>query len=107
MAVAIFDAYRNVRGSIKYCKRYHKPLAEFTFRGNVYVIQRSSRVGWILWRGRERSASCKKTSFKICPCFFFHLSATAILVSEYRRLKKRKSPPTPEQELADGVKKHP
>lgn len=93
MAVAIFEAYRHIRGAIKYCKRRRKPMTEFSFRGRVYVIQRSSKVGWILWRGPECSASCKRTNFKICPCFFFHLSATMILVMEYLGARKQSGSP--------------
>lgn len=101
MGVLVFEAWNQVRNTVKYCKRNHKPLAEFTFRGRIYVIERLSRVGWTLWRGRVRAARCKKSVFKICPCFFFQLSATIILIFENLGIWKR-SPDSPETEASSG-----
>ena len=93
MTVLPFEAYRHVRNAVRYCKRRREPTAEFTFRGRVYVVQRL-KIGWILWRGPVRATNCKKTIFRICPCSFFRLSATLILVLEHLGLWKRS--PTPQ-----------
>ena len=93
MNVLVFDAWCHVRDAVRYCKRNREPLAEFTFRGRVYVIQRL-KIGWILWRGRVRATNCKKTVFRICPCRFFTLSAAMIIVMEYLGLRKQSPDPS-------------
>ena len=68
MNVLVFEAWRHVRDAVRYCKRNREPLAEFTFRGRVYVIQRL-KIGWIRVDGSERPIARRRFSESVLVAF--------------------------------------